>query len=95
MTTTTTETAKEVLRGYGRANEAALASLMDVQDWQRIARQELERRATSIVQALDDATLEAIAAGTLDMRAMCRQVGDGRENGQNRTLSMRPVRLRP
>ena len=38
---------------------------MDVQDWQRIARQELERRATSIVQALDDATLEAIAAGTL------------------------------
>jgi hypothetical protein len=76
MTTTTTETAKEVLRGYGRANEAALASLMDVQDWQRIARQELERRATSIVQALDDATLEAIAAGTLDMRAMCRQVAD-------------------
>lgn len=50
--------------------------LMDVQDWQRIARQELERRATSIVQALDDATLEAIAAGTLDMRAMCRQVAD-------------------
>ena len=44
---------------------------MDVQDWQRIARQELERRATSIVQALDDATLEAIAAGTLDMRATC------------------------
>jgi hypothetical protein len=40
MTTPTTETAKEVLRGYGRANEAALASLMDVQDWQRIARQE-------------------------------------------------------
>lgn len=49
---------------------------MDVQDWQRIARQELERRATSIVQALDDATLEAIAAGTLDMRAMCRKVAD-------------------
>ena len=59
---------------YGRANEAVLASLMDVQDWQRIARQELERRATSIVQALDDATLKAIAAGELDMRAMCLQV---------------------
>lgn len=51
-----------------------MASLMDVEDWQRIARQELERRATSIVQALDDATLEAIAAGEIDMRAMCRQV---------------------
>ena len=23
------------------------------------------------------------------------RIGDGRENGQNRTLSMRPVRLRP
>lgn len=68
------ETAKEVLRGYGRANAVGLASLMDVEDWQRIARQELERRATSIVQALDDATLEAIAAGEIDMRAMCRQV---------------------
>ena len=64
MTTPTTETAKEVLRGYGRANEAALASLMDVQDWQRIARQELERRATSIVQALDDATLEGSSQKT-------------------------------
>ena len=49
---------------------------MDVQDWQCIARQELEHRATSIVQALDDAILEAIAAGTLDMRVMCRQVAD-------------------
>jgi len=28
MITPTTETAKEVLRGYGRANEAALASLL-------------------------------------------------------------------
>jgi hypothetical protein len=76
MTTPTTEAAKEVLRSYGRANEAALASLLDVQDWQRIARQELERRATSIVQVLDDATLETIAASTLNMRAMCRQVAD-------------------
>lgn len=74
MTKPTTETAKEVLRGYGRADEAALASLMDEQDWQRIARHELERRATSIVQVLDDETLEAIAVGSLDMRAMCRQV---------------------
>lgn len=76
MVTTTTEALSEVLRGYGRADEAALASLLEVSDWERIARQELERRATSIVQALDDATLEAIAAGMLDMRAMYRQVAD-------------------
>jgi hypothetical protein len=69
-----TDATKEVLRGYGRTNEAALVSLLDVQDWQRIARQELERRATSIVQALDDEALNAIASGSLDMRALCQTV---------------------
>lgn len=63
MVTTTTEALSEVLRGYGRADEAALASL-------------LERRATRIVQSLDDGTLEAIASGSLDVRAVCRQVAD-------------------
>ena len=76
MVTTTTEALSEVLRGYGRADEAALASLLEVSDWERIARQELERRATRIVQSLDDGTLEAIASGSLDVRAMCRQVAD-------------------
>lgn len=76
MMTTTTEALSEVLRGYGRANETALASLLEVSDWERIARQELERRATRIVQSLDDGTLEAIASGSLDVRAVCRQVAD-------------------
>lgn len=76
MMTTTTEALSEVLRGYGRADETALASLLEVSDWERIARQELERRATRIVQSLDDDTLEAIASGSLDVRAVCRQVAD-------------------
>ena len=76
MVTTTTEALLEVSRGYGRADEAALASLLEVSDWERIARQELERRATRIVQSLDDGTLEAIASGSLDVRAVCRQVAD-------------------
>ena len=76
MVTTITEALSEVLRGYGRADEAALASLLEVSDWERIARQELERRATRIVQSLDDGTLEAIASGSLDVRAVCRQVAD-------------------
>ena len=76
MVTTTTEALSEVLRGYGRADEAALASLLEVSDWERIARQELERRASRIVQSLDDGTLEAIASGSLDVRAVCRQVAD-------------------
>lgn len=74
--TTTTEALSEVFRGYGRADETALASLLEVSDWERIARQELERRATRIVQSLDDGTLEAIASGSLDVRAVCRQVAD-------------------
>lgn len=76
MMITTTEALSEVLRGYGRADETALASLLEVSDWERIARQELERRATRIVQSLDDGTLEAIASGSLDVRAVCRQVAD-------------------
>ena len=76
MMTTTTEALSEVLRGYGRADETALASLLEVSDWERIARQELERRTTRIVQSLDDGTLEAIASGSLDVRAVCLQVAD-------------------
>jgi len=74
MTTPIIEAAKEVLLGYGRANEPALTALMNVQDWQRIARQELERRATAIVQSLDEETLEAIASGKIDMQSVCHQV---------------------
>ena len=65
---------EDVVRGYGKANAAGLATLMEVEDWQRIARQEIERRATGIIQALDNATLRGIAAGEIDMRAVCRQV---------------------
>ena len=38
--TTAAEATKDILRGYGEADQAALASLVEVQDWQRIARQE-------------------------------------------------------
>jgi hypothetical protein len=65
---------EDVVRGYGKANAAGLATLMEVEDWQRIARQEIERRATGIVQVLENATLRGIAAGEIDMRAVCRQV---------------------
>jgi len=64
----------DVLRGYGRADAGALVTLATHDNWQQIARQELERRATHIVQAFDEATLEAIAAGTLDFQALCRAV---------------------
>jgi len=65
---------KDVLRGYGRADSVAVGILATHDNWQWIARQELERRATRIVQAFDDAALEAIAAGGLDFPALCREV---------------------
>lgn len=67
-------TVKDVLRGYGRNDNKALGGLCAIDDWQKIARQELERRATRIVQVLDEATLEVIAAGGLDFTALCREV---------------------
>ena len=76
MTEKIAETLTEVLRGYVRTDNAALASLLDVSDWQRIARQELERRATRVVQSLDHETLEAIATGAVDVGTVCRQVAD-------------------
>lgn len=64
----------DFLLGFGRRNEAALEHLADFPDWQRIAQAELDRRATSIVQALDEQTLRAIAAGELDFNQLCREV---------------------
>lgn len=47
----------------------------------------------------DEFLRRKVEAGRASMRAGLGrsndEVGDGRENGQNRTLSMRPVRLRP
>lgn len=71
---TATETAKEILFGYGRASKLSLEHLLEVQDWQSIARLELLRRATTIVQSMDNATLEAIASGQIDLLLMCQQV---------------------
>ena len=65
---------KDTLRGFGRRNEAALDRLAAFSDWQRIAVAELEHRATAIVQAIDDETLQAIATGKLDFSAVCRDV---------------------
>ena len=69
----TRESVRDFLRGYARADPGGVARLAEVDDWQRIAREELERRVTGIVRMLDDATLEAVATGDLDMRAVCLQ----------------------
>ncbi len=70
----TTEDLHSLLRGFAHRNEAALERLAHFPDWQRVAAAELERRATSVVQSFDDETLQAIAAGTLDLPSVCRAV---------------------
>ena len=74
MTTDAANAATGILRGFGRHNGAALQPLGAFTDWPRIARAELERRATNIVQTLDDETLRAIADGTVDFSALCHEV---------------------
>jgi hypothetical protein len=68
------QAARDILKGFAHRNEAALEQLASFTDWRRVAGQELERRATAIVQALDDDTLKAIAAGDIDFQKLCRDV---------------------
>lgn len=76
MTTTDAkiDALKDFMRGFGRSNQEALQSLSLFDDWQRVAKDELERRATQVVEALDEDTLRAIAAGEIDFKAVCREV---------------------
>ena len=74
MTNQSEHAVMALLRGFGRGNEAVLDQLADVPDWPRLARAELERRATRIVQTLDEDTLSAVADGTIDFSDLCRRV---------------------
>lgn len=69
---------KDIAQGYLRAycaeGVAALKLLAGVPDWQGLARRELERRATLLVQFLDDDLLRSIAAGEIDIPALCREI---------------------
>lgn len=65
---------RDTLRGFGRSNQAALERLAEFTDWPRIAAREIERRATSLVEALDEETLAAIASGELDFAKLCRSI---------------------
>ena len=63
-----------VLRGYGSHDAKALADLLRVENWREIAAEEQRRRATRIIEALDEATLSDIANGKIDMAVACQTV---------------------
>ncbi len=54
---------------------------------------ERQRAYRKKARAEDMASLSVMVS--VEARVSLDALGDGRENGQNRTLSMRPVRLRP
>jgi hypothetical protein len=85
-THSSTEALKDLLRGFARSsNHAALERMSLYDDWARIAAAELERRATHIVEMLDEDTLRAMAAGEIDFQSACREIA--RENSAQQSLA--------
>lgn len=70
------ESLAHYLRGYDRANPGTLAALAERPDWAQLARQELDRRTLHLLGVLDDEVLRAMAAGTVDFRAVADRVRD-------------------
>lgn len=57
----------DYLSGYTRNNPAARAHVIGYQDWQRMARLELDRRASSLLSVLPEEELNAIAEGGVSL----------------------------
>lgn len=69
----TTALIVDLLRSIGRSDPHGLQRLAEFADWPQAARDELERRATRVLQALDEESLHLVASGTLSMASLCRQ----------------------
>ncbi|WNO10524.1 hypothetical protein [Teredinibacter sp. KSP-S5-2] len=55
------------LNGYGRSQPQRLKDLTSITNWNKLAEQELQRRATQIIQNLDEQMLNAIAEGKIQL----------------------------
>lgn len=69
-----TERVKAYLSGYGASSDRTLVQLAIFKDWRRLAQQELERRAYSLMQYLDDDILQAIVINRIDIAALINEV---------------------
>ena len=65
---------KDYLRGYGRPDGKRLAPLAKYEAWRLAASAEIMVRCTRILANLDDETLNLIAGGQIDMRALAADV---------------------
>lgn len=73
----TAEHIVDVLGGYMRASPDGFAKLSEITDWETLARWEEARRAAQLLAVFDDQTVAAIAAGAIDLQALCRKVAAG------------------
>jgi hypothetical protein len=64
----------DFLTGYARTNPKRLEHVATYSDWQRIARVELDRRATRLLEALTDAELWSIADGKISLKELARRL---------------------
>ncbi len=68
------ERLSDYLTGYGQGHPEKLQQLMAFDEWQRLARSELERRRMALVGMLDSELLEAIASGDIYVDRIARDV---------------------
>ncbi|MBG7114745.1 hypothetical protein GHU20_13675 [Pseudomonas aeruginosa] len=64
----------DYLSGYVRNSPANLAHVIDYQDWQRMARLELDRRASKLLAVLPEEELQAIAEGRVSLSDLARSL---------------------
>ena len=70
------QNARNYFEGYGRHNLAGLQQLARFDGWQRLAQQEIERRAYSLLQAFGPELLQAIAQGSLRIGEIAGEVAE-------------------
>ena len=68
--------ARNYFEGYGRHNLPGLQQLARFDGWQRLAQQEIERRAYSLLQAFGPELLDAIARGQLRIEQVAADVAN-------------------
>lgn len=65
---------KAYLSGMGRGNPMALVFVAGYAEWQKVASQELDRRAVALLVGLADRELLLIASAQLDLCEIARDV---------------------
>jgi len=61
---------QDFMGGFTRNRPDNLALLQDYPDWQRMAKQELDRRITRFLDCLPDEELHAIATGEVNLNEL-------------------------